>query len=187
MRPASFGSWAKRARTDTAPMTEKSTAGLAPRVKGEGDIMRLSRRAFLLAPAVLAPALPWPAAAAKKARPAPAEPLWPGARYTREDKARAVRRGVNFVYRTAKDAKNFGEYGSDYLWCFYTIAATTSDRVLKARATKMALERGREWRRIHPGVPANADAEDIADLVFGALAADSLGLRNDQMKRDLAA
>jgi hypothetical protein len=148
--------------------------------------MKLSRRAFLLAPVVLAPAVPWPAAA-KQGRSAPAEPLWPGARYTRQDKARAVRRGVDFVYKTAKDAKNFGEYGSDYLWCFYTIAATTSDPVLKRRATKMAMERGREWRRIHPRVPADADAEDIADLVFGALAADSLGLRNDQMKRDLAA
>ena len=56
--------------------------------------MKLSRRAFLLAPVVLAPAVPWPAAA-KQGRSAPAEPLWPGARYTRQDKARAVRRGVD--------------------------------------------------------------------------------------------
>jgi len=149
--------------------------------------MRLSRRTFLLAPAVIAPTVAWPAGARPaRARPVPAQPLWDGARYTREDKARAIRRGLDFVYKTAKDGKNFAEYGSDYLWCFYTIAAATSDRDLKARAARMAQERAREWRRIHPRVPENADVEDIADLVFGALAADSLGLRSEPMKRDLA-
>jgi hypothetical protein len=138
--------------------------------------MQLSRRAFLLAPVMLAPAL---------ARPALGKPLWDGARYTHADKARAVRRGLEFIYKTAKDRKNFAEYGSDYLWCFYTVASTTSDPDLKARAGKMAQERAREWRRIHPRVPDNADAEDVSDLVFGALAADSLGVRNDTMKRDL--
>jgi hypothetical protein len=138
--------------------------------------MQLSRRAFLLAPVMLAPAL---------ARPALGKRLWDGARYTHADKARAVRRGLEFIYKTAKDRKNFAEYGSDYLWCFYTVASTTSDPDLKARAGKMAQERAREWRRIHPRVPDKADAEDVSDLVFGALAADSLGVRNDTMKRDL--
>jgi len=140
--------------------------------------MQLSRRAFLCAPAILVPAPAW-------SRSDGAEPLWPGARYTRADKAQAVLRGLDFVYRTAKDPKNFAEYGSDYLWCLYTVGATTSDRELKARAGAMARERARGWRRIHPGVPENVDVDDISDLVFGALAADSLGLRNDRMKRDL--
>src|SRR5262245_50559824 len=97
--------------------------------------MRLSRRSFLLAPVMLAPVPGW------AARPAPSAPLWQGARYTRADKARAIRRGLDFIYRTAKDEKNYAEYGSDYLWCFYTVAATTSDPDLKAHATKMARER----------------------------------------------
>jgi hypothetical protein len=155
--------------------------------------MRLSRRAFVLAP-MLAPTLIWPyPAEAKRTGGKPAAdtplggtPLWEGARYTHADKANAVRRGLDFVYRTAKDEKNFSEYGSDYLWCFATSASSTSDPALKARATRMALERGREWRRIHPHVPKNADAEDVADLVFGALAADNLGLRSETMKRELA-
>jgi len=142
--------------------------------------MRLSRRTFLLAPMMLAPLPVW------AARPAPSAPLWPGARYTHADKKRAVRRGLDFIYRTAKDEKNYAEYGSDYLWCFYTIAATTSDPDLKAQAGKMARERAREWRRIHPRVPNDADAEDIADLVFGALAADAMGPRDERLKRDLA-
>jgi hypothetical protein len=144
--------------------------------------MRLSRRAFLFAPAMVAPALALPAAA----RPAPAQPLWPGARYTREQKARAIRHGLDFIYKTAKDDKNFAEYGSDYLWCFYSIAAATSDPEIKARAARMAEERAREWRRLHPRVPDAADVEEIADLVFGALAAESLGLRNEPMRHDLA-
>jgi hypothetical protein len=145
--------------------------------------MRLSRRAFLVAP-ILAPVLTWPRPAA--ATPPAATPLWEGARYAHADKARAVRRGLEFIYRTARAPKNFAEYGSDYLWCFATIASSTSDPDLKARATKMALERGREWRRIHPRVPAKADADEIADIVFGALAAEMLGLGDDKMKRDLA-
>src|SRR5262249_16854806 len=72
--------------------------------------MRLSRRTFLLAPALLAPLPAW------AARPAPSAPLWEGARYTHADKKRAIRRGLDFIYRTAKDEKNYAEYGSDYLW-----------------------------------------------------------------------
>jgi hypothetical protein len=142
--------------------------------------MRLSRRAFLFAP-MLAPVLTWPRAAAAM----PSTPLWKGARYTHGDKARAVRRGLEFIYKTATQRKNFAEYGSDYLWCFATVASSTSDPDLKARATKMALERGREWRRIHSRVPPKADADEIADIVFGALAAEMLGLGDDTMKRDL--
>jgi hypothetical protein len=139
--------------------------------------MRLSRRAFLLAPAVAVPGLTWRAEAAK--------PLWEGARYTHEDKANAVRRGLDFIYKTARDEKNFSEYGSDYLWCLYAIGAATSDRDLRAYAGNMARERARQWRRMHPRVPRNADVEDIADLVFGALAAESVGLRDDRMRHDL--
>jgi len=146
--------------------------------------MRLTRRSFLLASTMLAPAMLTPSVA--WSRSGATKPLWKGARYTHADKARAIRRGLDFIYKTAKGPENFAEYGSDYLWCLYTIAATASDPDLKARAGKMAQERGREWRRIHPRVPDDADPEDVADLVFGAQAADGVGLRNDEMKRDLA-
>src|ERR1700754_2279855 len=100
--------------------------------------MRLSRRSFLFAPVAFASVPAWAVPA-----PAPSAPLWQGARYTHADKKRAIRRGLDFIYRTAKDEKNYAEYGSDYLWCFYTIAATTSDPDLKAYAGKMARERAR--------------------------------------------
>jgi hypothetical protein len=144
--------------------------------------MRLSRRRFLLAPAVLAPTFPWPVGASAKAKP---RPLWVGARHSTAEKARAIRRGLDFIYQTAKDPTNFSEYGSDYLWCLATISSATSDPDLKARAGKMALERGGEWRRIHPKVADEIDADKVADLVFGALAAEQIGLHDDRMKRDL--
>jgi hypothetical protein len=144
--------------------------------------MRLTRRRFLLAPAALGTAALLSGGATAKPR---AKPLWDGARYSAADKARAIRRGLDFVYKTAKDPKNFSEYGSDYLWCLATIASATSDRDLKARASKMAMERGREWRRIHPKVPDEIDADEVADLVFGALAAEQIGMHDDRFKRDL--
>ena len=138
--------------------------------------MRLSRRAVLLAPVVLAPA--W-------SRPADAAPLWPGARYTHRDKARAIRRGLEFIYRTAQDENNFADYASDYLWCFHQIASATSDADLAARARDMARERGAAWRRLHPSVPENVDADDVANLVSGEYTASLIGFGNDKIKRDL--
>ena len=61
-------------------------------------------------------------------------PLWPGARHTHEDRARAIRRGLAFIYRLATAEKNFAAYGDDFLWCFYTLSATTADPWLKRTA-----------------------------------------------------
>jgi len=59
-------------------------------------------------------------------------PLWPGSRFTEGDRASAIRRGIEFIYRTAMDQGNFGRFGSDYLWCFYEISATSADARLRA-------------------------------------------------------
>jgi hypothetical protein len=112
-------------------------------------------------------------------------PLWPGSRQTEAMRARAVHRGLNFIYRTALDEKNFSEYGSDYLWCFYTLSAALSDRSARAMARRMGLERARRWRRTHRALPFNADAGTISDYAFGSDAADSLGLRDDKLKEEL--
>ena len=34
-------------------------------------------------------------------------PLWPGARFTEEERERAIERGMRFVYRTARSRSNF--------------------------------------------------------------------------------
>jgi hypothetical protein len=112
-------------------------------------------------------------------------PLWPGSRFTEADRACAVRRGLEFIYRTALDENNFKAYGSDYLWCFYTISAGVSDAGVRRRARALGLERGRRWRRLHRALPAEADADTVIDFAFGSDAADSLGLRDERLKRQI--
>lgn len=112
-------------------------------------------------------------------------PLWPGSRWTEAMRARAVRRGLQFIYRTALVDKNFKEYGSDYLWCFYTLSVALKDPEMRRMARRMGLERARRWRRLHPTLPAGADAGIIADYAFGSDAADSLGLRDEKLKAEI--
>lgn len=103
----------------------------------------------------------------------------------RFDRDEAIRRGLRFIYATATNPKNFEQYGHDYLWCFYGIAATSSDRELSCRAERMGQERARQWRIENPSVPENASADEIAILVAGSYAASRLGVADDRMKHDL--
>ncbi len=139
--------------------------------------MRFSRRRMLLAPLALAP-FAFPRAASAKR-------LWPGARYSEEQRTRTIQRGLRFIYSTAVKPKNFAEHGDDYLWCFYTISNTAADPSLKKMARKMGEECARAWRRLRPRVPAEADANEISSLVFGSHAADQLGQRNERIEAEL--
>ena len=144
--------------------------------------MGLSRRRFLisgLTAAIAPPVFALDAVAAPR-------PLWPGARYTVEQRDRAIRRGLRFIYRLARVRKNFTEYGDDMLWCFYTLSATAADPWLRRTAWAMGQERARQWRRDNPRVPADADADDVASLVFGTYAADLLEVRDDALKPALS-
>jgi hypothetical protein len=98
---------------------------------------------------------------------------------------RAVLRGLRFIYRTALGPKNFREYGSDYLWCFYTLSQALSDAEAKALARSMGLERARRWRQLHRSLPADTDAGTISDYAFGSDAADSLGVRDEKLKDEI--
>ena len=99
---------------------------------------------------------------------------------------RAIERGLDFIYKTACDAKNFSAWGHDYLWCFYCIASTSRDAKLGAAALRMGRERAAVWRREHPDVPGDADADDIGYLAFGSYAADRLGLPDERLKVRIA-
>jgi hypothetical protein len=112
-------------------------------------------------------------------------PLRPGSRFDATERARAVRRGLDFIYLTARDPSNFETYGGDYLWCFYTVGASVSDPRLRAAARRMGLERARHWRRTHRRLPEDADAAAVTDYAFGADAADSLGLPDPALKRQI--
>ena len=106
---------------------------------------KLSRRRFLLSGVSAAFA---PVAAFAKA-----QPLWPGARYTAEQRQRGIERGLNYIYAITKVPKNFADYGADFLWCFFSLADTATDPWLKQNAMRMGRERARLWRRAEPHVP----------------------------------
>jgi hypothetical protein len=84
------------------------------------------------------------------------QPLWPGARFTEEDRARAIRRGLDFIYRSARKPSNFASRGQDYLWCFDTTAKAFKDPAIRSAAQCMGVERANEWRRLHCSVPRGA-------------------------------
>ena len=76
----------------------------------------------------------------------PAQPLWPGARFTREDKARAIERGVRAVYRLARQPRTFAAHGEDLLWWFGALATRVKDPALQRTTRGMAVELARRHR-----------------------------------------
>ena len=112
-------------------------------------------------------------------------PLWPGSRFTEADRQRAVLRGLRFIYRTALVRKNFEDYGQDYLWCFYTLSVAVRDASVRQMARRMGLERARVWRSTHRSVSADADAALVSNLAYGNDAADSLGVYDQEFKKQL--
>lgn len=100
-------------------------------------------------------------------------------------RARAVERGLRFIYRTALDAQNFATYGSDYLWCFHTLSAGVRDARLRRTARLMGVERARRWRRDRPALPPDADADTVIDFAFGDDAANSLGVPAPRLRAQI--
>ena len=139
------------------------------------------KRAVLAAMAVSAAAF----VLAVPVRVAHGTPLWPGSRFTREDRDRAVERGLLFLYGLARDPKAFAEWGHDLVGMFGNIAATSSNAGLRRMAWSMGHERALEWRLLHGHVPADARADEVADLVFGSDAAERLGAPDHEMWRQL--
>ena len=113
-------------------------------------------------------------------------PLWRGARYTREDRDRAIRRGLDFIYNSiARNPQHFAAYGHDLLSAFYNIAVTSRDPELRRMAWRMGHERAVEYRRLHPGVPPGAEEGDVGDLLSGLDAEERLGVPNPPLREQL--
>jgi hypothetical protein len=102
-----------------------------------------------------------------------------------EQRAEAVRRGVEFLYQRACDTESFDEYGHDFLFCFYTIASNSKDAGLRVTARRMGRERALLWRRQHPSVPKRISSFNLSNMVFGSDAADRLGVRDMNLKSQI--
>jgi hypothetical protein len=101
------------------------------------------------------------------------------------ERTRAVLRGMEFIYRVARDPQHFAAYGSDLLNCFHFVSHTSADPTLRRTARRMGEERARRWRRDHPHLPEDADADDILDFVHGTYAADRLGSPAPELKEQV--
>lgn len=103
--------------------------------------------------------------------PSASKSLWPGAQYTEHDRDMALERGLEFIYKVALNPKYFSRWGSDLLFCFYTISTTAKNEKLRGMAREMGEERAHEWRREHPDPPTD-NPSDLQLFAHGAAAAD---------------
>jgi len=101
------------------------------------------------------------------------EALWPGARYTQQDRDAAVERGLQFMYKVASNPQYFPRWGPDLMFCFYSISSTARNERLREMALTMGQERARQWRREHETIPV-ADPDGLALFVYGTHNADML-------------
>jgi hypothetical protein len=97
----------------------------------------------------------------------------------------AIERALNFLHTTVSDDANIAKYGSDLLWCFYTISHTSSDRKLRESAAQMGRELARRWRKQNQHVPRDADALEIYKMVAGSYSSDLLGVKDPRLKAEL--
>lgn len=91
---------------------------------------------------------------------------------------RAVRRGLDFLYRFACGPENFEAWGSDLLNWFNFISTRSGSADLQRTARKMGRERARHWRRENNSIPKDADADILFDLIYGSDSADRLGIHD---------
>ncbi|HEY3835430.1 MAG TPA: hypothetical protein VGL72_02610 [Bryobacteraceae bacterium] len=115
----------------------------------------------------------------------PSPPLWPGSKYTEADRTRSMMRALEYIHRSANVPANFEQEDCDYVYCFYSIAATAKDPQLRVAAVHIAPFYAREWARARSVVPANANADKICHLTFGWLPAALLGENDSHIKPQL--
>lgn len=104
-----------------------------------------------------------------------------------EERRAAIDRAMQFLYTMSSNEENFAKFGSDLLWCFYSISHTAGDRQLGRQAAQFGRELAQRWRKMHQDLPANATANDIYTLVLGSYSADRLGFPDPRLKAELLA
>jgi hypothetical protein len=116
----------------------------------------------------------------------PSDALWRESRFTRAERDHAVRHGLELIYSQAEnDQEFFVDNIGDFLWCYYSIVATTPDEELRA----YALERGRalaeRWKRGVWGLPLHAGMGVTWDLASTLYVAEELGVHHDTLRAQL--
>jgi hypothetical protein len=107
------------------------------------------------------------------------------AKFREADRRRAARRGLQFIVGMARDPKIFNDHGADLLWCLYGIASTSADSELSRIAWEAARERAREYRRLNPALPSDAQAPDVFERANGSYHADLIGVPDSAVKEQI--
>jgi len=94
------------------------------------------------------------------------------------DRATAIKRGLDFLYRVARTTDGFDSYGSLLISCFALVGATSRDARLRQLARSRAEQLARRWRRVHPQLPTEVSADLALHFVFVRYALSRLGLKD---------
>jgi hypothetical protein len=106
-------------------------------------------------------------------------------RFKIEERNQAIQRGVDFIYRIARNRKTFRAYGP-YITCFFTLIASTSRNVrLRRTVREMGRDVALRWRDARAVSPANADLETFYGLVIASCWADHFGPRDGVFKSEI--
>jgi hypothetical protein len=99
---------------------------------------------------------------------------------TEEVRARnvAIERGLDFIYRLARQQKCFANYGSFLICCFALVAATSRDPKLRSVGRDRAKQVLRRWSSMHPSLPAGASSDLLLDFILVHYAQRRIGLRD---------
>jgi len=90
----------------------------------------------------------------------------------------AIKRGLDFIYRTADAPEGFASYGSLMICCFALVGATSRDAGLRRLAKSRAQKLTRRWQRLHPVVPLDANSDLVLDFAMLRYALSRIGERD---------
>lgn len=91
---------------------------------------------------------------------------------------RAIKRGLDFLYRIASKPKGFDSYGSLLICCFALVGATSRDTSLRQLARSLAQKLAKRWRRTNPVVPPDASTDLLLEFVMVSYALSRVGVRD---------
>lgn len=97
----------------------------------------------------------------------------------------AVRRSFDFLCPAICDPQAFEAYGFDYLFSLL-ISLNSRDAVIRQRAQEVGHTLSQKWVAQYSSIPPDADADTMAELVFGSLSVRQFGL-TDSLKSSLLA
>jgi hypothetical protein len=100
---------------------------------------------------------------------------------------RAIKQGLDFIYRIAGTPHGFDSYGPLLICCFALVGATSRDASLRQMARLRAQRLAQRWGRVHPRLPADASPELVLNFIVVRYALSRLGLRDAALTAQIRA